>query len=113
MKKKVLFCIAIALVAFFCVVVKRYGKYAQYVYYFVSPQKSFITNDYRLNVDTDTLKVYDSGYGDWLVHPCVRYIPDGLGGQNGGWQSHRIQKGIVNMSNLFFTMVRQMVKYLH
>lgn len=34
----------------------------------------------ELNVDVKRLNEIDNKYGDWLIHPCVRYIPEGLGG---------------------------------
>lgn len=64
----------------FSVCSSKYLKYIKYVYYYVFPTECIIQSDYILNVDTDTLCRLDSGYGDWLVHPCVRYIPEGLGG---------------------------------
>jgi len=58
----------------------KYRRYLSYIWYYVSPAESYIQSDTLLNVDTDTLRRIDAGYGDWLVHPCVRYIPEGLGG---------------------------------
>lgn len=34
----------------------------------------------ELNVDTIVLNRINPHYGDWFVHPCVRYIPDGFAG---------------------------------
>lgn len=62
------------------VAVWNYRNYLGYIWYFVSPAESYIQSDTLMNVDTDTLRRIDAGYGDWLVHPCVRYIPEGLGG---------------------------------
>ena len=58
----------------------KYKRYLKYAYYYVSPINSLIKSDTLLLIDTDTLRRIDPEYGDWLVHPCVRYIPDGLGG---------------------------------
>ena len=34
----------------------------------------------RLNVDTASLRDIEPGYGDFLIHPCVRYIEEGFAG---------------------------------
>lgn len=34
----------------------------------------------QLVVDVKTLLDIDNGYGDWLIHPCVRYIENGFAG---------------------------------
>ncbi len=34
----------------------------------------------ELNIDVETLNTIDNKYGDWLIHPCVRYIPEGFAG---------------------------------
>ena len=34
----------------------------------------------KLDIDIESLHRIDPGYGRWLVHPCVRYISDGLCG---------------------------------
>ena len=34
----------------------------------------------RMFVDTTSLRAVDSGYGDFLIHPCVRYITEGFAG---------------------------------
>lgn len=34
----------------------------------------------RLDIELKPLHNIDPGYGHWLVHPCVRYIPDGFAG---------------------------------
>lgn len=34
----------------------------------------------QLDVDSISLNQIDSGYEDWFVHPCVRYIPNGFAG---------------------------------
>lgn len=67
---------------------KGYDRYIKYAVYYVSPIESYISSDEILLVDVDTLNKIDSGYGDWLIHPCVRYIPNGIGrgGINGGWR---------------------------
>lgn len=36
----------------------------------------------RLRVDTASLRDIDPGYGDFLIHPCVRYIPEGFAGHH-------------------------------
>jgi len=59
---------------------RKYVKYAHLVYYYVSPIETYIDGDKELSVDTDTINAIDNGYGDWLVHPCVRYFPEGFGG---------------------------------
>ena len=58
----------------------KYHRYAHHIYYFLFPIESYISDDVELKINTDTLNSIDSGYGDWLIHPCVRYIPEGLGG---------------------------------
>ena len=69
----------------------KYKRYLKYAYYYVSPINSLIKSDTLLLIDTDTLRRIDPEYGDWLVHPCVRYIPDGLGGHRVGslFRRHR------------------------
>lgn len=57
----------------------KYHRYAHHIYYFLFPIESYISDDVELEIDTDKLNSIDSGYGDWLIHPCVRYIPEGLG----------------------------------
>lgn len=64
---------------------KGYNKYLKYAAYYVSPIESYISSDEILIVDVDTLNKIDSGYGDWLIHPCVRYIPNGIGGGGYKW----------------------------
>lgn len=34
----------------------------------------------ELDIDVKKLNEIDSKYGDWLIHPCVRYIPEGFAG---------------------------------
>lgn len=34
----------------------------------------------ELEVDVLPLQCIDKGYGDWLIHPCVRYISEGFAG---------------------------------
>lgn len=34
----------------------------------------------ELNIDVKILNTIDDKYGDWLIHPCVRYISDGFAG---------------------------------
>lgn len=34
----------------------------------------------ELNIDVTKLNEIDANYGDWLIHPCVRYIPEGFAG---------------------------------
>lgn len=34
----------------------------------------------ELNVDVKSLNAIDNKYGDWLIHPCVRYISEGFAG---------------------------------
>lgn len=34
----------------------------------------------ELNIDVKSLNAIDDKYGDWLIHPCVRYIPKGFAG---------------------------------
>lgn len=34
----------------------------------------------ELNVDTESLRRINPQYGDWIIHPCVRYIPEGFAG---------------------------------
>ena len=64
----------------------RHHKNIHHLWYYISPIESYISQDMELIIDTDTLNVLDSGYGDWLIHPCVRYIPEGLGGHK-WWMS--------------------------
>lgn len=59
---------------------RKYVKYAHLAYFYIFPIETYIDGDMELSVDTDTLNIIDNGYGDWLVHPCVRYFPDGFGG---------------------------------
>lgn len=35
---------------------------------------------HELHVDIIPLQNIERGYGDWLIHPCVRYIPEGFAG---------------------------------
>lgn len=39
-----------------------------------------ITKSRKLQVDTLSLRAIDKSYGDFLIHPCVRYIPGGGAG---------------------------------
>ena len=45
----------------------------------------------ELQVDLTLLHKKSPKYGDWLIHPCVRYIP------NGGWSVLHIQTSTVIM----------------
>ena len=59
---------------------KLSGKLKTLADYLVAPPPVAMKASLRLDVDTRTLRRLDPGYGDFLVHPCVRYIPEGLGG---------------------------------
>lgn len=80
MKQKVLFVFLCLCLGISVIVGVRYRKYLYHIVFFISPVESYISYDKELDIDTDTLNSIDSGYGDWLIHPCVRYIPEGLGG---------------------------------
>lgn len=50
-------------------------------YYVVDHEETFLTRGDVLNLDLAPLHEIDVQYGDWLVHPCVRYIPEGINGR--------------------------------
>ena len=58
-------------------IIKRiYNKVHNYIFrtpVAMSPGK-------ELNIDVKGLNAIDNKYGDWLIHPCVRYIPEGFAG---------------------------------
>lgn len=65
---------------------KGYYRFLKFAVYYVFPTESYISIDEILSIDVNTLNKIDRGYDDWLIHPCVRYIPNGMGGVNGGWR---------------------------
>ncbi|GEM_PF-889112 len=42
--------------------------------------KTALSKGKELNVDNIALNKINTGYGDWFVHPCVRYIEEGFAG---------------------------------
>ena len=50
---------------------------AKYVF---APTPVALKGSRRLRVDTAPLRAIDPLYGDFLIHPCVRYIPEGFAG---------------------------------
>ncbi|MCM1108884.1 MAG: hypothetical protein NC388_07500 [Clostridium sp.] len=50
------------------------------IYYHYFPVKTAMCQGIKLQIDTASLKKIEKGYGDWLIHPCVRYIPNGFAG---------------------------------
>ena len=51
-----------------------------FIKYPFSHETTIMDNSVRLNIDVESLRQIDNEYGDWLVHPCVRYIPEGFQG---------------------------------
>jgi hypothetical protein len=54
--------------------------YGSFFYYVLDHEETFLTRGDVLNLDLAPLHEIDVQYGDWLVHPCVRYIPEGING---------------------------------
>lgn len=48
--------------------------------YVFEHEETYLEAGSALDIDLAPLHAIDSDYGSWLVHPCVRYIPEGLGG---------------------------------
>lgn len=79
-KSLLVFLTVVVIGAISYVYTKGYYRFLKYAVYYVFPTESYISTDEILSIDVDTLNKIDRGYGDWLVHPCVRYIPNGMGG---------------------------------
>ena len=56
------------------------AKIPQKTYKFFIRQETIMNQGVELYVDTTPLNKIDPRYGDWLIHPCVRYIPEGIAG---------------------------------
>ena len=50
--------------------------------YCVAPDSTALKGCWRLRVDTASLRALDPCYGDFLIHPCIRYIPNGFAGHS-------------------------------
>lgn len=50
------------------------------VYNYFNRVKTIMPQGEELCIDLKPLQNIDSGYGDWLIHPCIRYIPNGFAG---------------------------------
>ena len=49
---------------------------------FLFRKKTAMRKGVELNVDPVALNQINPNYGDWFVHPCVRYIPEGFAGHH-------------------------------
>ncbi len=49
-----------------------------YIWQYLYKRKALLPNGTELNIDIKALNNIDPNYGDWLIHPCVRYIKDGF-----------------------------------
>ena len=56
------------------------SKIGTVVRFLVKPAPVLMKGSRCLKVDVIPLKQIDRKYGDFLVHPCIRYIPEGLNG---------------------------------
>lgn len=52
---------------------------AKYVF---NPSPVALKGASRLEVDTSSLRALDPLYGDFLIHPCIRFIPEGFAGHH-------------------------------
>lgn len=82
MKRKLLFFVialflGLAIFAFFRV--DREAVMCEYKYLF-HREDTYLETGYELEIDLDPIHQIDRNYGNWLVHPCVRYIKEGLNG---------------------------------
>lgn len=50
------------------------------VWRYLFREKTALRIGRELNVDSSTLNKINPHYGDWFVHPCVRYIEEGFAG---------------------------------
>jgi len=81
-KRKILFClfVLLAIVGIFFITYREKLRFIGYAWYYAFPQEVYITTSEKLDVDIDTLNMIDPRYEEWLIHPCVRYVPDGICG---------------------------------
>lgn len=50
------------------------------IYYTFNRIETIMQPGEKLEIDITPLLNIDSKYGNWLIHPCVRYIPEGFAG---------------------------------
>lgn len=50
------------------------------LYYSIHPRETLMKQGHKLDVDVSPLLEIDANYGEWLIHPCVRYIHSGFNG---------------------------------
>ena len=49
-------------------------------YYLCKSEKTIMSHGKQLDIDLESLHKADPAYGEWLVHPSVKYIPQGFAG---------------------------------
>lgn len=60
--------------------IKNISNIPSKVYNSLNRIKTIMVQGKELCVELKPLQSIDPGYGDWLIHPCVRYIPNGFAG---------------------------------
>lgn len=78
----ILFSVFVLSVLIFCLKFCGLAPFLTFRDYLFRHQQSLLRGSdiKRLNLDLDEIHKVDPVYGHWLVHPCVRYIPEGFAG---------------------------------